>query len=60
MSGWVVGLLPVGVFGVISVLAPEIESVLTSNPFGRLMALAAVVLEAAGLLVIRSIVSIRY
>ena len=60
MSGWVVGLLPVGVFGVISLLAPEIESVLTSNPFGRLMALAAVVLEAAGLLVIRSIVSIRY
>ena len=60
MSGWVVGLLPVAVFALTTLIAPEIESTLTSDPAGRIIAVAAVVLEVGGMLAIRSVVSVKY
>jgi tight adherence protein B len=60
MSGWVVGLLPVAVFAITTLIAPQIESTLTHDPLGRLVAGAAVILEVGGLLAIRKVVSIRY
>ncbi len=60
MSGWVVGLLPIGLFVLISVIAPGIESVLVHTLMGRILGLGAILMEGAGLLVIRGIVSIRY
>ncbi len=60
LSGWVVGLLPIGVFGLTTLVAPQVEGVLVHDPLGHIVAIAAIVLEALGMLAIRRIVSIRY
>lgn len=60
LSGWVVGMLPVAVFGVTTLLAPQIEHTLTHDPIGRVVAIGAILLEGMGLLAIRQIVSVKY
>jgi tight adherence protein B len=60
LSGWVVGLLPIAVFAVTTVLAPEVERTLTRDPAGRAVAATAALLELGGVLALRSIASVRY
>ena len=60
LSGWVVGLLPIGVFGLTTLVAPQVEGVLVHDPLGHIVAIGAVVLEVLGMLAIRRIVTIRY
>ena len=60
LSGWVVGLLPVAVFGITTLIAPQVEKTLTHDPIGRIVAIAAILLEVMGLLAIRQIVAVKY
>ena len=60
LSGWVVGLLPVVVFAITTLITPQIEHTLTHDPMGRMVGIAAIVLEGMGLLAIRQIVSVKY
>jgi len=60
LSGIVVAVLPVAIFGLTTLIAPQVEHTLTSDPAGRAVAVAAVVLETFGILAIRKVVSIRY
>ncbi len=60
LSAWVVGLLPVGVFAITTVVAPTVSAVLVHDPVGRLLAGAAVAMELGGLFVISRIVRVRY
>ncbi len=60
LSAWVVGLLPVGVFALTTVVAPQVAQILVQDPLGRLLAALAIVLEGIGVLAISRIVAIRY
>lgn len=59
MSGYVLGALPVVVFGMFSVMNPEYESVLLKETLGRYVLLFAALLQVAGLLIISKIIKIR-
>jgi tight adherence protein B len=58
MSGWVVGILPVGLLAVMSFLDPELIGGFIRHPLGMLMLGAGAVMELAGALVIKKIVAI--
>ena len=60
LSGIVVSVLPLAVFGLTTVIAPQVERTLTHDPLGRVLAGVAVVLELLGILAIRKVVAIRY
>ncbi len=60
MSAWVVGLLPVGVFALTTVVAPQVSETLVRQPLGRVLAVVAVILELIGVAAIRRIVAIKY
>lgn len=59
MSGWVVSLLPVGLFVVITIINPGYFHPLWSHTVGRGMAVLAVLLGVGGSYVIRRIVEIK-
>jgi tight adherence protein B len=58
LSGFIVGLLPFGLGGIISVLSPIYMKPLISHPIGFFMIGVALIMQVIGILVIRSIVSI--
>ena len=60
LSGIVVAVLPVAVFGLTTLIAPEVEHTLTGDPLGRVVAALAVLLECLGILAIRKVVDIKY
>lgn len=60
LSGIVVSVLPLGVFGLTLLVAPQVERTLLTDPLGRILGVIAVVLELIGILAIRRIVAIRY
>jgi tight adherence protein B len=60
LSAWVVSLVPVAVFGLTTLIAPQVEHTLLVDPLGRLVAGLAVLLEVFGVLAIRKAVSVRY
>jgi tight adherence protein B len=59
MSGWVLGLLPVGLFVAMFLIAPERTGLLISHPIGLLMTLFGAAMLAAGGYFIRAIVTIE-
>ncbi|MEB3221670.1 MAG: type II secretion system F family protein [Candidatus Sericytochromatia bacterium] len=59
MSGWVLGLLPVGLFFAMFLIAPERTGLLISHPIGLLMTLVGVLLIGLGGYFIRAIVTIE-
>lgn len=59
MSGLIIGLLPVALFGIIAVINPEYISTLTGSTLGIGMLVGAVGSELLGLLIIRRIIDIR-
>lgn len=59
MSGYVLGALPVVVFGIFSVMNPEYELALLKEPMGLYVLLFAALMQVAGLLIIGKIVRIR-
>jgi tight adherence protein B len=59
MTGFVIGLLPVGVGGLFMLVSPEYITVLFTDTIGKVMLGVAAVLEAVGIIVIRRILSIE-
>ena len=58
-SGWIITLLPVGVAGLLYVIAPTYFRTLTTDPVGIAMLIVAGVSIVVGNLFIRRITSIR-
>ena len=58
LSGWIVGLMPVTLLAILSVLKPDYLEVLLTDPLGQPLLGAALILQLVGAWVIRSIVSI--
>ncbi|MEB3328120.1 MAG: type II secretion system F family protein [Candidatus Sericytochromatia bacterium] len=59
MSGWVLGLLPVGLFVAMFLIAPERTGLLLTHPLGLLLTLFGAAMLAAGGYFIRAIVTIE-
>lgn len=59
LSGWIVGLMPVGIVVLMLVINFEYMSVLFTDPLGRLLLILAVVLDVLGMLWIKQIVTVE-
>lgn len=59
MSGLIIGLMPVFLFGFILMVNPDYMSILTGSPLGLIILLGAVGSELLGLLIIRRIIDIK-
>lgn len=59
MTGFVIGGIPLGLLAIFSVISPQFTFLLFTDPFGRMMFGAAVVLEIIGFAVIQKIVNIE-
>jgi tight adherence protein B len=59
LSGFILALLPLGMAGVIMVVAPEYLRGLLADPLGRHLIVAAIVLQVVGLLTMRRIINIK-
>lgn len=59
LSGIIIGLLPVAIAVIISLLSPDYLAPLIANPIGVLLIIMAIVSEGIGIFVIRKIVDIR-
>ncbi|MGB2694594.1 MAG: type II secretion system F family protein [Dehalococcoidia bacterium] len=59
LTGIVIGLLPVGVGAMFTVVSPDYINVLFTDPLGRMMLAAAIVLEATGIFIIQRILDIE-
>ena len=59
LSGWVVGMVPVALLGVMSLIDPEFVRPLFSTPAGWMMLGAAVFLEGLGALTIRAMMRVE-
>ncbi|GFO64882.1 type II secretion system F family protein [Geomonas paludis] len=59
LSGYVLGALPVVAFGAFTLLSPEYETELLREPLGLYILACAVLLQLAGLIIIRKIIRIQ-
>jgi len=59
LSGWVVGLMPVALLGIVSVVDPEFLTPLVHTPAGLLLLGSAVTLELIGAFAIRAVVRVE-
>lgn len=59
LSGWIIGLLPLVLGGVIFALNPEYVGLLFAEPLGRVMVGAAAAMQVAGALVIKRMVQLQ-
>ncbi|MFZ5642254.1 MAG: type II secretion system F family protein [Bacillota bacterium] len=59
ISGIVIGVLPLILAGVLSVISPDYLMVLVTNPIGIGMLVSALILETIGILLIRKIIDIK-
>jgi tight adherence protein B len=60
MSAWIVGLLPVALAGVLSVIQPEQMRMLTQDPAGRMLVVGAIALQLIGFFLVRRVAAIEY
>jgi tight adherence protein B len=60
ITGWVLGLLPPVLGGLLFLIAPAHMSPLVDDPFGRELVAAAVVLQVIGMVMIRRIVNVEF
>jgi tight adherence protein B len=59
MTGFVIGGIPVGLGAIFMLISPDFTKLLFTDPLGRMMLGAAVVLECIGFFVISKIVNIE-
>jgi len=59
LSGWVLGLLPVAVGGLVYMMNPDYMGPMLSHPMGIAAMVAAAISEAFGMLVIRKIADVK-
>ena len=60
ITGWALGMLPPTLAVIIFILAPQQMGLLFKDPLGIQMAIAALVLQVVGVLIIRRIVDVEY
>jgi tight adherence protein B len=60
ITGWVLGLLPPTLGGLLFLIAPEHMSPLLTDPFGRQLVGGALVLQIIGMVAIRKIVNVEF
>ena len=60
ITGWVLGLLPPALGGLLFLIAPEHMSPLIDDPFGRQLVAGALVLQIVGMVAIRRIVNVEF
>jgi tight adherence protein B len=60
MSAWIVGLLPIGLAAVLTVMQPDQMRVLIDDPVGRGLVAVGVFLQVVGFLAVRKIAAIKY
>jgi tight adherence protein B len=60
ITGWALGMLPPGLALILFAIAPDHISLLVTDPLGRQMLMAAVVLQVIGVLIIRRIVDVEF
>jgi tight adherence protein B len=58
MSGWILALVPIGLFGMLSLTQPDYLPPLLQEPLGQKMVVAACVLMVIGIFWIRKIIRI--
>ncbi|HEY0563826.1 MAG TPA: type II secretion system F family protein [Methylophilus sp.] len=59
MSAWILGLLPIAIMAVLSLVAPKYLSTLFTNPDGRKLLMYSAILMICGILWMRKIIKIR-
>jgi tight adherence protein B len=59
LSAWILGILPFALAGVISVINPDLLSLLWTDPAGRAMAGGAIFMMMLGILIMRQLVQVR-
>ena len=59
LSAWILGILPFALAGVISLINPDLLSLLWTDPAGRVISLGALLMMAAGILIMRQMVRVR-
>ena len=59
VTGWVLCALPFVMFGLISLINPQYEKALYTDPLGLHLVYAGLILMGIGILVIRKIIDIR-
>ena len=59
-AAWIVGLLPVGLGGVMTLLQPSHMAILIEEPLGRLLVVGAAALQLVGIVIVRRIAAIDY
>jgi tight adherence protein B len=60
ITGWVLGLLPAVLAGILSVVAPSHMATLVEDPLGRQLIVVAAILQIVGAVAIRRIVNIEF
>ena len=59
LSGWVLGLLPVAVGGLVYMMNPEYMGPMFTNPMGVAALVGAAISEVFGMLIIRKIADVK-
>ena len=60
MSAWLIGLLPIALAAVMTVMQPDQMRILIDDPIGRMLVLAGVTLQIIGFIAVRRIADITY
>ncbi|NMA03851.1 MAG: type II secretion protein F [Clostridiales bacterium] len=60
ISGLIIGVIPIGLLAIISVVNPEYTEIFFNTTYGHVLLAVAIVLESIGFLVIRKIIDIKF
>ena len=59
MTGWVLGLLPTALAGIIGVVSPGYMTPLFHDPIGKIVIVIALCMQAVGVLIMRRIIDVE-
>lgn len=60
MSSWIVGLLPIALAGVMTMMQPDQMRILIDSPVGRMLVGGALLMEFIGFILVRRVASVEY
>jgi tight adherence protein B len=59
MTGWILSLLPMGIATILCLIAPNYIQIMSTDPIGKMMVVAALVMQGIGAFVMRRIIDIE-
>ncbi len=59
MTGWILSLLPMAIAAILAVIAPGYITIMSTDPFGKMLVVAALVMQAIGAFIMRRIIDIE-